>query len=126
MTIKLDNIEYKVGVATVSRSIRHEEKYRVKTEDGRIHREVKATYVDFALHLGNIEDAEYNRLVAYLRATPEDITVELPCGSTEVETYTGAFDSIADEVVNEDTAGVVMWDNLTLSFTCTQPTEVLA
>lgn len=126
MIIKLDNIEYKVGVATVSRSIRHEEKYRVKTEDGQIHREVKATYVDFALHLGNLGDAEYNRLVAYLRAATDDITVELPSGSTGVEIFTGVFDSIADKVVNEDTDGVVMWDDLTLSFTCTHPAEVKA
>ena len=123
MTVKLNGNIYTVGVASVSRSLRRKEKYRVTTEDGKTHREVQATYLDFALSLGNFGAAEYDRLMALLRSTTDDITVELPSSSTGVESYVGVFDTITDEVISEDDNGV-LWDNLSLSFTGTEPVEV--
>lgn len=61
--------------------------------------------------------------MAFLRSTTDDITVELPSGATEQESYTGVFDSIKDEIIAEDGDGI-LWDNLTLSFTGTEPVEV--
>ena len=61
--------------------------------------------------------------MAFLRSTTDDITVELPSGSTGVESYVGVFDTITDEVISEDDNGV-LWDNLSLSFTGTEPVEV--
>ena len=78
MTIKLNGTVYAVGVASVSRTLRRTEKYRVTTEDGRTHREVQATYMDFALNLGSFGSAEYDRLMSLLRSTTDDIAVELP------------------------------------------------
>lgn len=121
MIVKLNGAEYAVGVASVSRSIRRSEKYRVTTEDGIIHREVRASYLDFSLSLGNLGSADYDRMVAMLHRTVGDITVELPSSSTASETYTGVFDTISDEVITEDEAGVKLWDNLTLAFTGTVP-----
>lgn len=123
MTVKLNGNIYTVGVASVTRSLRRKEKYRVTTEDGKTHREVQATYLDFALSLGNFGAAEYDRLMALLRSTTDDITVELPSSSTGVESYVGVFDTITDEVISEDDNGV-LWDNLSLSFTGTEPVEV--
>ena len=123
MTIKLNGTACAVGVAAVTRTLRRTEKYRVTTEDGRTHREVQATYMDFTLTLGNFGAAEYDRLMALLRAETDDIAVELPSSSTGTETYVGAFDSVSDEIITEDEDGVV-WDNLTLSFTGTEPLEV--
>ena len=123
MTIKLNGTVYAVGVASVSRTLRRTVNYRVTTEDGRTHREVQATYMDFALTLGNFGSAEYDRLMALLRSTTDDIAVELPSSHTGTETYIGAFDSVSDEIITEDEDGV-LWDNLTLSFTGTEPLEV--
>lgn len=123
MNIKLNGTVYAVGVAAVTRTLRRTEKYRVTTEDGRTHREVQATYMDFALTLGNFGSTEYDRLMSLLRSTTDDISVELPSSSNGTETYIGAFDSVSDEIITEDEDGVV-WDNLTLSFTGTEPLEV--
>ena len=123
MTVKLNGNIYTVGVASVARSLRRKEKYRVTTEDGKTHREIQATYLDFSLSLGNFGEAEYDRLMAFLRSTTDDITAELPSSSTGVESYTGVFDAVKDEIIAEDGDGV-LWDNLTLSFTGTVPVEV--
>ncbi|MEG2096544.1 MAG: hypothetical protein RRY65_00100 [Pseudoflavonifractor sp.] len=123
MGLKINGIEYAVGVASIARSFRKTEKYRVTTEDGVVHREVQATYADFALSIGNFGAAAYDRLMAALRASAGDITVELPGASSGVEVYTGAFDTVSDEVITED-GGVTVWDNLTLSFTGTIPLGV--
>jgi hypothetical protein len=123
MSIKINGVEYAVGIASVARSIRRKEKYRVTTEDGVVHREVQATYLDFTLSIGNFGQAAYDSLMALLRSTTEDITVELPKSSTAVETYTGVFDSIIDEVMSDD-GQEVTWDNLSLSFTGTVPLGV--
>ena len=61
--------------------------------------------------------------MALLRGSTDDIVVELPCGATGVESYTGVFDAVKDEIIAEDGDGV-LWDNLTLSFTGTVPVEV--
>ena len=123
MNIKLNGTVYAVGVASVTRTLRRTAKYRVTTEDGRTHREVQATYMDFALNLGNFGSAEYDRLMSLLRSTTDDIAVELPSSHTGTETYVGAFDNVSDEIITEDEDGV-LWDNLTLSFTGTEPLEV--
>lgn len=123
MSLKINGTEYAVGAASIARSIRRNEKYRVTTEDGVVHREVRATYMDFTLSVGNFGSAAYNSLMAALQTTMDDITVELPGASGEMETYTGVFDSITDEVINDD-GSEVLWDNLTLSFTGTVPLEV--
>ena len=123
MNIKLNGTVYAVGVASVSRTLLRTEKYRVTTEDGRTHREVQATYMDFALNLGSFGSAEYDRLMSLLRSTTDDIAVELPSSHTGTETYIGVFDSVSDEIITEDEDGV-LWDNLTLSFTSTEPLEV--
>lgn len=123
MSIKINGVEYAVGIASVARSIRRKEKYRVTTEDGVVHREVQATYLDFTLSIGNFGQAAYDSLMALLRSTTVDITVELPKNSTAVENYTGVFDSITDEVMSDD-GQEVTWDNLSLFFTGTVPLEV--
>jgi len=61
--------------------------------------------------------------MSFLRSTTDNISVELPSGFTETEIYVGVFDSIADEVISENDSGV-LWDNLSLSFTGTEPVEV--
>lgn len=121
--LKINDIEYNVGMATISRSIRVDEKYRVKTEDGIIHREIRAKYMDFMLTVGNFGQADYNALIAALRAVNEDVTVELSKNATEVEVYTGTFDTIADEIATDDGTEVT-WDKLSLTFTGTIPLEV--
>ena len=105
MNIKLNGTVYAVGVASVSRTLRRTEKYRVTTEDGRTHREVQATYMDFALNLGSFGSAEYDRLMSLLRSTTDDIAVELPSSHTGTETYVGAFDNVSDEIITEAFCG---------------------
>lgn len=115
--LKINGVELAVGVASISRSLRRLEKYRVTTEDGRTHSEEQARYLDFALGLGNFDKPVYDALFAELLPGGE-VTVEL-----DGEGYTGLFDSISDEALFEDADGI-WWDSLKLSFTATKPLEV--
>lgn len=119
MSVIINGISYNVGIASVARRVRKEEKYRVTTEDGVVHRELRATYIDFELSLGNFGSSEYDKLMATL-LTSNDVSVCLPNTSTTTETYIGAFDGIRDEICTQD-AEETIWDNLTLSFTGTRP-----
>ena len=123
--MKVNNIEYNVGTAAIKRSLRTEEKYRVVTEDGRIHREVRSKYVDFSLELGNLSKADYDSLMAAIMAAQTDVTIALPSTATGISTYTGAFDGVSDEVITDDGTQVT-WDRLCLEFTGTVPMEVSA
>lgn len=123
MGLKINGIDYDVGLAGVSRSLRREEKYRVTTEDGVVHREVRATYLDFTLSVGNLDSSAYDALLRALYAADGDVTVELPCEASTVEVYTGTFDGISDEAITQ-TGDETLWDNLSLHFTGTQPLEV--
>ena len=122
MTIKINGITYAVGVASVKRTIRRDEKYSVTTEDGVVHREVRATYLDFALSLGNLGQSAYDALLSMLVSTTDNVTVELPSSSTVTSVYTGVFDGISDSIVTDDGTEVIC-DSLTLKFTGTVPVE---
>lgn len=119
----INGVEYNVGTAAVSRTYRKEYKYQVTTEDGRVHSEVRAVYADFALSLGNVDAADYDRLMAALLEAVEDVTVVLPATRNSSETYTGTFDGVGDEIITQDDESTT-WDNLTLNFTGTVPLEV--
>lgn len=119
----INGVEYNVGTAAVSRTIRKDYKYQVTTEDGRVHSEVRAVYADFALSLGNVDAADYDRLMAALLVAAEDVTVVLPATRNGSETYTGSFGGIEDEIITQDDE-TTTWDNLTLNFTGTVPLEV--
>ena len=93
------------------------------TEDGVVHREVRATYLDFTLSVGNLDSSAYDALLRALYAADGDVTVELPCEASTVEVYTGTFDGISDEAITQ-TEDETLWDNLSLHFTGTQPLEV--
>lgn len=101
MGVIINGVLYSVGVASVMRSVRREEKYRVTTEDGVVHRELRATYIDFELSLVNFGSSEYDKLM-YTLLTSSDVSVCLPNTSTTTETYTGAFDGIRDEICTQD------------------------
>lgn len=111
---------FDVGVASLKRTIRREEKYNVMTEDGRRHREVRAVYVDFTLEVGNLDNQDYQALMELLSGPKADapVTVEV-----DGATCTGWFDGVTDEALFEDDEGL-WWDRLSLSFTGTEPLEV--
>lgn len=113
--LKINGREVSAEVATLSRSIRRVEKYRVTCEDGRTHSEIKAQYLDFTLELGGFDKAEYEALFADI--TAGEAVIELDGAE-----YTGMFDSVADEVLYEGPDGYY-WDNLKLSFAGTRPWE---
>lgn len=125
MGIKINGAVYDVGVAGLARGLRRDEKYRVTTEDGVMHREVRGVYRDFTLSLGNFGKAAYDALMAALTAV-DMVTVELPDAAAVTGQYTGVFDSVTDEALTEEADGTVWWDNLALSFTGTVPLEVEA
>lgn len=111
---------FEVGVASLKRTIRREEKYNVMTEDGRRHREVRAVFLDFTLEVGNLNNEDYQGLMELLSGKPADepVTVEVDGAAC-----TGWFDGITDEALFEDGEGI-WWDRLGLSFTGTEPLEV--
>ena len=121
--MKVNSIEYNVGEASIKRSLRVEEKYRVMTEDGKIHREVRSNYVDFSLELGNLSKTDYDSLMTAIMTAQTDITITLPSTAAGTKTYVGVFDGVSDEVITDDGAEVT-WDRLCLEFTGTVPMEV--
>ena len=121
--LKINNIEYDVGVASVSRSLRVDEKYRVKTEDGVVHREIRAKYMDFMLSVGNFGKSAYDALLTVLLEADGDVTIEISKSASITEVYMGVFDMVTDEIASDDGTEVT-WDNLTLAFTGTVPLEV--
>lgn len=121
--LKINNIEYAVGVASVSRSLRVDEKYRVKTEDGIVHREIRAKYMDFMLSVGNFGKEAYDALMAALFEADGDVTIEVSKSASASEVYIGTFDMVTDEISSDDGLEVT-WDNLTLAFSGTIPLEV--
>lgn len=116
---------FAVGLAQLGRSLRKEYKYRVTTEDGVEHAELRATYVDFSLTLGNLNAADYERLMDLLTASSGAITLTLPARRAGDETYTGRFEGVSDELITQDETENY-WDSLSLSFSGTQPLEVSA
>lgn len=118
----INGVAYNVGTAAVSRTLRKAYKYQVTTEDGRVHSEVRAVYADFALSLGNVDAAEYDRLMKAILEAVEDVTVILPATRNTNATYTGTFDGVGDEIITQDDESTT-WDNLTLNFTGTVPLE---
>lgn len=122
MELTVNGTGYEVGLAALSRSLRKAYKYQVTTEDGRVHSETRAMYADFTLSLGNVDPAEYDRLLAAL-AMGGEFTVELPETAGGRRAYTGVFDGVTDGVLLQNGDGT-LWDNLELSFTGTAPLEV--
>lgn len=125
MEIIINGEHWNVGVAALSRSLRRENKYRVTTEDGIVHREVRATYVDFTLRLGNVDAVTYDAFMALLRSARGDAELTVATGQGAYESFTGEFDGISDSVLLENADGV-FYDNLTLCFRGTVPVEVVA
>ena len=126
MTITIDNTAYAVGIASAQRSIRREYKYSVTTEDGKVHQEIRATYIDWDLSLGNLRPAAYDALMAKLRSATGNVTITLPKNATETEMYTGIIEGISDGVIVDYGGDGVMWDGLSVSFSGTVPVEVSA
>lgn len=72
--LKIGTQEFTVGLVKLNRKFRMEEKYRVTTEDGQLHREIRGVYTDYALEIGDVDQAQYDRLVETLTADEESQT----------------------------------------------------
>jgi len=116
MALMINGERFNVELSSLGRSYRKEYKYRVTTEDGVVHSELRAVYLDFDLALGNVDNVEYDRLIRLLRKATGDCTIVLPSGSVDSA-------GIRDEVISQD-GDTPLWDNLTLSFTGTVPLGV--
>jgi len=123
MAIIINGESFHVELTRLGRSYRKEYKYKVTTEDGVVHSELRAVYLDFDLALGNVDTAEYDRLMDRLKKATGESTIVLPAGRVSSETYIGEFAGVTDEVITQND-DETYWDNLTLSFTGTRPLEV--
>ena len=113
---------------SLSRSFRVDEKYRVTTEDGKIRREIRGIYTDYAVEIGDVDQEQYDLLIETLTSTEESQTVTLPYGRVGTITFQAAFESISDGIsyIDEDDDGndEYFWDNLTVTFTAFEPKGV--
>ncbi len=121
--ISINGQRFEAGLMQLGRTLRKEYKYRVTTEDGVEHAELRACYLDFSLTLGNVNAAEYERLMDWLSACQDEVTLILPTRHRGEESYTGQFEGVSDELITQDEADNY-WDSLTLDFTGTRPLEV--
>ena len=119
--------EFTVGLVKLDRNFRIDEKYRVTTDDGQIHREIRGIYTDYSLEIGDVDQTQYDALIEALTSTEESQTVTLPYGKSGTVTFQAAFESISDGVkyIDEDEDGndVNFWDGLTVTFTAFTPKE---
>ena len=123
--LKIGTQEFAVGLVKLSRNFRIDEKYRVTTEDGQLHREVRGIYTDYSVEIGDVEQTQYDALIETLTAAEESQTVTLPYGKDGTVTFQAAFESISDGIsyIDEDEDGndVYFWDGLTVTFTAFTP-----
>lgn len=125
--LQIGNQTFSVGLVSVERDFQVVEKYRVTTEDDTIRREVSGVYVGYKLEIGNVDQAQYDRLIEVLTSTEESQTVTLPYGRNGTLTFEAAFENISDGIryIDEDDEGndVYFWDGLTVTLTAFTPKE---
>lgn len=118
--LQIGDKSFDVGLIQLGRTFRVDEKYRVTTEDGQLHREIRGVYTDYALTVGNVERDQYDALIETLTSAEESQTVTVPYGRNGTVTFQAAFESISDACVLEDGDGAY-WDELTVTFTAFTP-----
>lgn len=123
--LQIGTQKFTVGLVKLNRNFRIDEKYRVTTEDGQVHREIRGIYTDYALEIGDVDQTQYDALIEALTSDEESQTVTLPYGRSGTVTFQAAFESISDGVtyIDEDEDGndVNFWDSLTVTFTAFTP-----
>ena len=119
--LKIGDKIFQVGLVSLSRSFRIDEKYRVTTEDGQIRREIRGIYTDYSLTIGDVDQEQYDLLIETLTSDEESQVVTLPYGRSGTVTFRAAFENISDGIsyIDEDEDGndEYFWDNLTVTFT---------
>lgn len=123
--LQIGTQKFTVGLVKLNRNFRIDEKYRVTTEDGQVHREIRGIYTDYALEIGDVDQTQYDALIEALASDKESQTVTLPYGRSGTVTFQAAFESISDGVTyiyeDEDGNDVNFWDGLTVTFTAFTP-----
>lgn len=123
--LQIGTQKFTVGLVKLNRNFRIDEKYRVTTEDGQVHREIRGIYTDYALEIGDVDQTQYDALIEALASDEESQTVTLPYGRSGTVTFQAAFESISDGVTyiyeDEDGNDVNFWDGLTVTFTAFTP-----
>lgn len=123
--LKIGENEFTVGFVQLDRKFRIDEKYRVTTDDGQIHREIRGVYTDYSLIIGDVDQTQYDALIEVLAGSEESQTVTVPYGRGGTVTFQAAFESISDGIsyIDEDEDGndMYFWDNLTVTFTAFTP-----
>lgn len=126
--LKIGTQEFIVGLVKLGRKFRMDEKYRVTTEDGQLHREIRGVYTDYVLEIGDVNQAQYDQLIETLTSDDESQLVTVPYGARGTITFRAAFESISDGIsyIDEDEDGgdMYFWDNLTVNFTAFAPKGV--
>lgn len=105
--LKIGEQEFTVGLVSLSRNFRIDEKYRVTTEDGQIRREIRGIYTDYSVVIGDVDQAQYDLLIDTLTSSEESQVVTLPYGRNGTVTFRAAFESISDGIsyIDEDSDG---------------------
>ena len=113
-----------VGILADSftRGEQKEYKYDLTAEDGTRRAEVRARYRTYALTLGGITQADYDRLRAALATNAESIAVTLPDGQNDV-TLNARVELGDDALLLIEDDGTRRWDGLTLSIVGVAPLE---
>lgn len=123
--LKIGEQEFTVGLVSLSRNFRIDEKYRVTTEDGQIRREIRGIYTDYSVVIGDVDQAQYDLLIDALTSSEESQVVTLPYGRNGTVTFRAAFESISDGIsyIDEDSDGndEYFWDDLNITFTAFTP-----
>ena len=115
----INGMVFDVELAKLRRTLRQTEKYRVTTEDGVVHREVAATYYDYAIQLGGFDQAAYDAIMAELSRPAATAVFVVPDGQGEVA-LEAIYSGVGDELAVDD-GQTKYWEGLTLTLTAVNP-----
>lgn len=123
--LKIGEKKFTVGLVSLKRNFRIDEKYRVTTEDSNIRREIRGVYTDYSVVIGDVDQTQYDLLIETLTSSEESQLVTLPYGRNGTVTFQAAFESISDGIsyIDEDEEGndEYYWDDLSITFTAFAP-----
>lgn len=121
--IRIDGVDYQVGLIGLKRSIKKEYKYNATTEDGTRHFEVLAMHRVYSVALGNMNAADYDALYRAVSESAGPVTITLPDGQKNM-TMTAILENITDDLEFISSGGERLFSGLTFTATDINPLEV--
>lgn len=96
--ITIDNVDYSIGLAKISRAANVLDKYAKRTIDGDLHREIIGVYFNYEIEFGAFWDMEqYDKLYDKLTEPKEFHVITIPTNKG-IRTFKGYISEVNDSI----------------------------